>query len=137
MRFDWRLRALWRWRSDWLPRRPAYMSVAEGWAAFMAEEWAAFTEAWAWAASMAAARCSVAGPVSAAWVSTERSRIGRSLPDLGRFFFHNRRRFFFAGAPFVGFGYYGGYGYDYCQPWWNGWQWVYPGYACGGYGYSM
>ena len=55
----------------------------------------------------------------------------------GRFFFHNHRRFFFAGAPFVGFGYYGGYGYDYCQPWWNGWQWVYPGYACGGYGYGM
>jgi hypothetical protein len=54
----------------------------------------------------------------------------------GRFFFHNHRRFFFAGAPFVGLGYYGGYGYDYCQPWWNGWQWVYPGYACGGYGYG-
>ena len=33
--------------------------------------------------------------------------------------------------------YYGGYGYNYCQPWWNGWQWVYPGYACGGYGYGM
>jgi hypothetical protein len=52
--------------------------------------------------------------------------------DRGRFVFrHGHRRFFFAGAPFVGFGYGGYYGYD-CNPYWNGWRWVYPyGYACG------
>jgi hypothetical protein len=48
-------------------------------------------------------------------------------------FRHRHRRFFFVGGPFLGFDYGYGYGYD-CNPYWNGYRWVYPygyGYACG------